>query len=53
MLGDAARDDEALSEQLAEMMSEANGMPGEPSERLGAFTDRLRSYVEAGRRAAS
>lgn len=48
VLGDAARDDEALSEQLAEMMSEANGMPGEPSERLGAFTDRLRSYVEAG-----
>ena len=47
VLGDAARDDTDLSEQLAEMMSEANGMPGEPSERLDAFTERLRAYVDA------
>jgi cytochrome P450 len=48
VLGDSARDDEELSELLAELMSEANGMPGKPSDRLDAFMGRLRHYVAAG-----
>lgn len=44
VFGDRARDDEALSDLLAELMSEANGMPGEPSERypelLGLISER-------------
>ena len=48
VLGDSARDDEELSELLAELMSEANKMPGKPSDRLDAFMGRLRHYVAAG-----
>jgi cytochrome P450 len=47
ILGSAAADDTELSETLAEMMSEANGMPGKPSERLAAFNARLADYVQA------
>jgi cytochrome P450 len=47
VLGDRARDDEALSELLREMMSEANGMPGKPSERYPDFISRLSAYVDA------
>jgi hypothetical protein len=47
VLGDAAADDSDLSETLAEMMSEANGMPGATSERYPAFITRLGRYVSA------
>jgi cytochrome P450 len=47
VLGDAAADDSELSETLAEMMSEANGMPGATSERYPAFITRLGRYVSA------
>jgi cytochrome P450 len=47
VLGDSARDDEQLSETLGEMMSEANGMPGETSERYAGFVSRLVEYVSA------
>ena len=47
ILGDDAADDDALSETLAEMMSEANGMPGEPSKRYPGFIGRLGEYVAA------
>ena len=47
VLGDRARDDEALSELLREMMSEANGMPGKPSDRYPDFISRLSAYVDA------
>jgi cytochrome P450 len=47
VLGDRARDDEELSDLLREMMSEANGMPGKPSERYPAFISRLSAHVEA------
>lgn len=51
-LGPAARDDTELSEALAEMMSEANGMPGKPSERLADFTAQLGDYVQEAAPAA-
>jgi cytochrome P450 len=47
VLGDRARDDEELSDLLREMMSEANGMPGKPSERYPDFISRLSGYVDA------
>jgi cytochrome P450 len=47
ILGQAAADDTELSETLAEMMSEANGMPGKPSERYPTFIARLGAYVQA------
>jgi cytochrome P450 len=46
VLGDRARDDEAVTELLAEMMSAANSMPGEPSESLGELNARLERYLE-------
>jgi len=46
VLGDAAAADEELSDLLAELMSEANGLPSERSERFDPFMDRLRGYVE-------
>jgi cytochrome P450 len=48
VLGDAARSDDELTAELAAMMDEANGMPGETSERYPGFVARLRAYVEAG-----
>jgi cytochrome P450 len=47
VLGDAAADDSELSAELAAMMSEANGMPGETSKRYPAFVARLGRYVAA------
>jgi cytochrome P450 len=47
VLGDSARDDEELSQALADLMSDGNGMPGEPSDRLPEFMDRIRGYVSA------
>ncbi len=47
VLGESARDDEELSETLAGMMSEANGMPGKTSERYAGFVARLVEYVAA------
>ena len=47
ILGDAAADDYELSEGLAAMMSEANGMPGETSAGYGDFIARLGEYVSA------
>ena len=48
ILGDAAADDADLSETLAEMMSEGNGMPGKTSARYPGFIARLGEYVAAG-----
>jgi cytochrome P450 len=47
VLGDAARDDEDLSDELAAMMAEGNSMPGEPSERYPAFVGRIGEYAAA------
>jgi cytochrome P450 len=47
VLGNRARDDERISEELGEMMSEANGMPGEPSKRYPAFVAALQEYLDA------
>ena len=47
VLGDEAADDEELSQALGEMMSEANGMPGQPSERYPGFVKRLEEHVRA------
>ena len=46
VLGDGAREDEALSELLAELMSQANSLPSGESESLRAFTARLERYVD-------
>ncbi len=48
ILGEAARDDDALTDELAAMMDEGNGMPGRTSDRYPAFVERLLRYVEAG-----
>jgi cytochrome P450 len=45
VLGDAARDDETLTDELAAMMSQANGMPGETSDRYTGFVSRVVEYV--------
>ena len=45
VFGDRARDDEALSDLLAELMSEANGMPGEPSERYPELLGLISEHV--------
>jgi cytochrome P450 len=45
VLGDSAREDEQLSDLLAELMLEANGLPTERSERFGPFMERIRAYV--------
>jgi cytochrome P450 len=47
VLGDSARDDERVSELLAQLMSEANGLPSEPSEQFDAFMKRIEMYVAA------
>jgi cytochrome P450 len=47
VLGDSARDDEALTDLLFEMMDGANSMPDEPSPKLDAYLDRLGDYVTA------
>jgi cytochrome P450 len=48
ILGDAAADDETVSEQLATLMDEANKMPGhDPSALRDEFEAKVRSYVDA------
>ena len=47
ILGDSAREDDALTDLLGELMSEANRMPGEPSKRLPELIERIRGYVDA------
>ena len=47
ILGDSARDDEEISDLLASMMDDANGLPKEVSEHYGPFIERVRGYVEA------
>jgi cytochrome P450 len=45
VLGDAAREDEVISDLLAALMSEANGLPSERSERFEPFMERIGAYV--------
>lgn len=47
VLGDAARDDETLSDELAALMGEANGLPSDPSPGYDAFAARVAGYVDA------
>jgi cytochrome P450 len=47
VLGDAAAEDEELSELLGGLMSEANGLPSEPSDVYPAYMELLSHYVEA------
>jgi cytochrome P450 len=47
VLGDAAGDDEELTDLLATLMDEANGLPKERSESFEPFMAKLRGYVEA------
>ena len=48
VFGDAARDDHELTDLLAEMMASANGMPGETSDKLGGFLERVGAYIDRG-----
>ena len=43
VLGDTAREDEELSDMLAGLMSEGNGLPSERSERFEPFMKRIRA----------
>jgi cytochrome P450 len=47
VLGEAARDDEEVSDLLAGLMSEANKLPVAHSGRFEPFRERIRSYVGA------
>jgi cytochrome P450 len=47
VLGDAARDDEQVSELLGELMSEANKLPSEPSKHFEPYIALIRQYIEA------
>jgi cytochrome P450 len=47
VLGDAAGDDEELTDLLATLMDEANRLPKERSESFEPFMTKLRRYVEA------
>jgi cytochrome P450 len=47
VLGDAARDDEAVTDLLAKLMDEANNRPKERSESFAPFAARIREYVSA------
>ncbi len=46
VLGAAAEDDSALTEQLAQLMAAGNKMPGKPAKGYDAFHARLASYVD-------
>jgi cytochrome P450 len=45
VFGDAAADDEELTELLATMMDEANGLPKEPSDSLEPFLEKVDGYI--------
>jgi len=47
VFGDGARDDEALTDLLAELMAEGNGMPGKPSARYPQLLKSVEAYVAA------
>lgn len=47
VLGDAARDDEDLSDVLAQLMEEANGLPSDSSPLLDDLSERVATYVAA------
>jgi cytochrome P450 len=47
VLGDGARDDTELTDLLAKLMDEANGLPKEDSESLAPFREKLEGYVAA------
>lgn len=47
VLGDAARDDEEISELLGELMSQANGLPSDRSDEYAPFMEALSSYAES------
>jgi cytochrome P450 len=47
VLGDAARDDEQLTDLLGELMSEANGLPSAASPKLATFVGRIERYMAA------
>jgi cytochrome P450 len=47
VLGDGARTDERVSDLLGQLMSEANGLPGERSEHYEPFMERISGYVAA------
>jgi cytochrome P450 len=47
VLGDSARDDEELTDLLAELMSQANGLPSDRSEEYEPFMEKIRGYVAA------
>jgi cytochrome P450 len=47
VFGDGARDDEALTDLLADLMSEANGMPDEPAARYPQLLKSIEAYVAA------
>lgn len=50
ILGERAADDADLTELLEELMAQANGMPGEASERLPELERMIASHVDAGER---
>ena len=47
VFGDAAADDTALTEQLAELMAAGNKMPGKPADGYEEFHARIAGYVAA------
>jgi cytochrome P450 len=47
VLGNAAADDTALTDQLADLMSAGNRMPGKPAAGYDAFIEHVRTYVGA------
>jgi cytochrome P450 len=48
VFGDAARNDEELSDRLGELMSKGNSMPSEAPEELEPFMAAIERYVDAG-----
>ena len=50
ILGDGAAEDDDLTELLGDLMSEGNGMPGEPSERLPELEEMIAGHVERAER---
>jgi hypothetical protein len=48
VLGEAAADDEELSQMLGQLMDKANPPGGGDDELLARYTERLEAYVEAG-----
>jgi cytochrome P450 len=50
ILGDRAADDDRLTELLEQLMSEGNGMPGEPSEDLHELESLIAKHVDEAER---